>query len=51
MPTKSEHSPKVLDVVVDNLKDTLLAFDRSCNAPDPRVSAVGAALLDLKKGE
>jgi hypothetical protein len=29
MPTKSEHLPKVIDVVIDNLKDTLLSIDRS----------------------
>jgi len=29
MPTKSEHLPKVIDVVIDNLKDTLLSVDRS----------------------
>jgi hypothetical protein len=29
MLTKRKHSPKVLDVLIDNLKDTLLAVDRS----------------------
>jgi hypothetical protein len=29
MPTKSEHFAKVIDIVIDNLKDTLRAVDRS----------------------
>jgi hypothetical protein len=46
MPTKNEHRPKVLDLVIDNLKDTLLAVDRSF-----LLAVIAAAFVTIHGGQ